>query len=225
MKYLIICICIIFNCNLFIAQHTFNIKDKYSKKELKDIYAGGKFYDANTIVEKINYYKYNSNIDTVPIKDLIGGELDAILDLTQYLQGANGAIKNLNSSKFFTYPKDYLFVDINKDKKEDLIFKSRGPSSNSDSEYFALFISNKKTNKYEVFWFFGSQLTNISNYKLEFPRENKPVNGINIDYIKKGCCAEAGWNYFKTDFIRIDGKFEENKKTNLRKIHTKSIDY
>ena len=225
MKFFITCICIISIYNISIAQNTLNLKNKYSRKELKDIYTGGKFYDANTIVEKINYYKYNSNIDTVPIKDLIGGELDAILDLTQYLQGADGAIKDLNRSKFFTYPKDYFFVDINKDNKEDLIFKSRGPSSNSDTEYFALFISNKTTKKYEVFWFFHSQLTNISNYKLQFPGDKKPVDGVIIDYIKNGCCAEVGWDYFKTDFIRTDGKFTKNKKTILRKIHTNSIDY
>ena len=126
-------------------------------------------------------------------------------------------------SFMFTYPKDYLFLDINNDGKEDMLFQSSG-SFFDDSPTFIFFLSTKNGN-YETISSNG-RIVDVKQTSIQLPLRVE-VNGIMVDYISYGCCAYHGWDFNKTDFISFDPSITFNSRdrmVNMRTVNRNNIE-
>lgn len=193
---------------------------RYKRKALKEIVPKGEIYDSKIILKKVNEITQKMDIDTSEYAT----EEMAYTWLTGYLQGLENSPNETKDSIFFTYDEDYMFLDINNDNIEDLVFQSRGPFV-TDSPMFLFLLSNKKKGKHDAYWFSGT-ITSISEYDLSIPNSKSEYPGIIINYIQYGCCGMYGWDTYKTDFLFFTFTphgFEN--PLSLRSINKNTVDY
>lgn len=210
---------IIFNAFAAYCQLNLPSEKHYELKNFNDIIPDGKMYSSSIIMEKIIGMKKDIDIDTTE-----WGEGLSFYWLTAYLQGLDDVDYAAMDSSFYTYPEDYVFLDINNDGIEDMVFQSRGPFV-SDSRCFAIFLSNDIQKTHDVIWCNGV-LTEISDYSLSLPNYSGDYKGLMINYVQYGCCALSGWDKLKTDFLFFENPPAGLKNpVSLRIINRNTLDY
>lgn len=173
------------SCNNYKKNKTHSIP-----QELDKITIRGRFYNGNEFERKLKMVINNSELDSIT-KTYI---LDRIEFFKEKYDPANdeyGLMQN---------PSNFLFLDVNDDKIEDLIFQSNGPFI-TDNHAFFVFLSNNK--KYKLVRELGQiiDMQIIEEFCCAF--DSKKEKYLKVDYFKSGCCDNP-WDQYVTGILSLN---------------------
>ncbi len=177
---------VLFSCNNYIKE-----KSDPRPQELDKLSIKGKLYNGIEFETKLNKIINNSVLDTLTKNHLF--------DRIEFFKEKY----NPSSDEFglTQMPSNFLFLDLNDDKYEDIIFQSNGPFI-TDSHMFFIFLSNKK-DKYKIVRQPG-QIIDI-HFVEEFccSTDSKKEKYLKVDYFNYGCCDNP-WDQYITGILNLN---------------------
>lgn len=174
-----------------VSCRSYNEKESYSSpKKLDKISLKGKFYNGKELETKLNKIIVNSALDTFTKNEIFDR-------MEFYIEKYNPAKDELGLTQ---NPSNFLFLDINEDNAEDLIFQSNGPFI-TDSHVFLIFLSNKE-NKYKLVREFGQIIDMQIIDEFCCATESKKNKYLKVDYFNYGCCDNP-WDEYKTGILNL----------------------
>jgi hypothetical protein len=172
-----------------------------SPKKLNNISISGKFYNGEELETKLHKIIKNSPLDTFSANEIFNR-------IEFFKEKYNPASDEFGLTQI---PSNFLFLDINNDKTEDVIFQSNGPFI-TDSHAFLFFISNNK-NKYKLVRG-GGQIIDIQIIE-EFccATASRKEKYLKVDYFSYGCCDNP-WDSYITGILNLNtGLFSDELYT------------
>lgn len=204
----------IFSILLFVFPLTLNAQSFHLEKEgmePKPIYElglGGNHYHGQFLKDKLH--------DLVMLAGLDSSEI--YYELMDNLRDRNDSVRQDFYS--VTYPEYHLFLDINEDGREDMIFQSQGPFI-FDSPAFLVFLS-KEDGTYRHYLSFG-KLISVQKETIKFI-EFRSAEGLRLVYKKYGCCAFSGWDSINCDFFFLNEKDHYNEDIPLWSVNLNTLE-
>jgi hypothetical protein len=213
MKKILLCIMVLFfaSCNFSTAESSHEINENLLRERvptpLGKLGLQGNFYNGKQLKVKIERVINNSDIDSLSRKEIL-------MD-TEFFE------ENYNESDdeygLIQTPSNFLFLELNNDNVEDMIFQSNG-SFITDSYCFAICLSYDK-NKYKWISSDGQiiGISKIEEYRARFDDEKERY--LKIDYYKNGCCDDP-WDLYETGLLCLENGRVSNE---IRVIDLKAI--
>ncbi len=213
MKKILVCGVISFfiSCNLITRENdqavNANIFSERVPRSLVKLGLQGFFYNGKQLKAKIERTINNSDIDSFSQKEILTG--------TEFFE------ENYNEADdeygLIQTPSNFIFLDLNEDNVEDMIFQSNG-SFITDSYCFAICLSYDK-NKYKWISSPGQiiGISKIEEYRARFDDEKERY--LKIEYYKNGCCDDP-WDLYETGLLCLENGRVSNE---IRVIDLKAI--